>query len=846
YSDNEPDLLKYQLEHFRPGVQLNSLPETKLAKDKIQQEDNDVEHRSLVIAVNSFLRMCLNKIDKYMPQALKEHDSDESDTIDSEELLAALENVKLFPPSDRKILFGDSSSETILKSLDKDGNGKIKFNELMTFMEESDINMHYRSQGYERRTTGNIFQFLYVLYDTVLTHVKRVYVENISPELSMGNKFSYTKQTNATDLSREALDMIRETRQKYLNNHTKENEVSDFEGELSTDINLGLTDSLDDTHTLTMTRISLDMNSMPVSNSLDTSGISINKDDEREVSMDSGAGTSSSVRPDKTTVIKDDDVELEMYTYPFENIVFEGGGTKGLAYCGAIRRLEELGVMKQIKRFAGTSAGSMTAALLAVGYDSRDLEEFFKLNLNDLLIDHSWGFLSLVPNLFRFYGWNPGERIYNWFGEKIKEKTGKEDITFQEVYNTFDRELCIVVTNVNQMTPLYCHPKTTPDMSIRLAVRMSLSIPGLFGAVEYTQHGHTDFFVDGGVLCNYPIHCFDGWWLSMKKEDNFFERLQNLEDIPRLLDKSERFGKYNNKTLGLQVYSDDEPDLLKYQLEHSRPGIQLNSQPETKLAKAKIQQENNNVEHRSLVKAVNSFLRALKEHDTDESDTIDSKELLAALEDEKLFPTRDRKILFGDSSSETILNCLDKDGNGQIKFNELMTFMEESDINMHYRSQGYERRTTGNVFQFLHALYDTVLTHVERVYVEEKDWKRTVGINTGYIGTTDFNLEPADVKFLCERGRLCLDAFLKSYVAANDCEENPKYESLDDVSRNSKDSLICSNFCQSLGSSDDASMKLTSTSLLSIWMPNDQMKNSLGKTEADVSANSNLLSIFPS
>ena len=30
-------------------------------------------------------------------------------------------------------------------------------------------------------------------------------------------------------------------------------------------------------------------------------------------------------------------VDPKMYDYPFENIVFEGGGNKGLAYCGAVR-----------------------------------------------------------------------------------------------------------------------------------------------------------------------------------------------------------------------------------------------------------------------------------------------------------------------------------------------------------------------------------------------------------------------------------------------------------------------------------------------------------------------------
>lgn len=47
-----------------------------------------------------------------------------------------------------------------------------------------------------------------------------------------------------------------------------------------------------------------------------------------------------------------------------------------------------------------------------------------------------------------------------------------------KLYKKTGNELCIVVTNVNHMVEEYCHVKTTPDMPIRLAVRMSMSIPG--------------------------------------------------------------------------------------------------------------------------------------------------------------------------------------------------------------------------------------------------------------------------------------------------------------------------------------------------------------------------------
>ncbi len=54
--------------------------------------------------------------------------------------------------------------------------------------------------------------------------------------------------------------------------------------------------------------------------------------------------------------------------------------------------------------------------------------------------------------------------------------------TFQhfQLYKKNGCELCVVVSNVNQMDCQYCHVKTTPDMQIREAVRMSISLPGPF------------------------------------------------------------------------------------------------------------------------------------------------------------------------------------------------------------------------------------------------------------------------------------------------------------------------------------------------------------------------------
>src|SRR5919106_3893368 len=62
-----------------------------------------------------------------------------------------------------------------------------------------------------------------------------------------------------------------------------------------------------------------------------------------------------------------------MPTLQLADLVFEGGGVKGIGLAGAFSALRERGVVH--KRVAGTSAGAITAALVAAGYDSDDLDQ---------------------------------------------------------------------------------------------------------------------------------------------------------------------------------------------------------------------------------------------------------------------------------------------------------------------------------------------------------------------------------------------------------------------------------------------------------------------------------------
>ena len=62
-------------------------------------------------------------------------------------------------------------------------------------------------------------------------------------------------------------------------------------------------------------------------------------------------------------------------SYHFKNLVFEGGGVKGIAYVGAMEVLDREGILNNIERVAGTSAGAMVAVLVGLKYSAEEVKD---------------------------------------------------------------------------------------------------------------------------------------------------------------------------------------------------------------------------------------------------------------------------------------------------------------------------------------------------------------------------------------------------------------------------------------------------------------------------------------
>jgi NTE family protein len=186
-----------------------------------------------------------------------------------------------------------------------------------------------------------------------------------------------------------------------------------------------------------------------------------------------------------------------------ENLVFEGGGAAGIAYGGALLEMEKLGKLENIKRVGGTSAGAITACLLAVGYSPQGIIDVISKTDFASFEDDAFGVVRDVYGLLSEFGWNKGDKFKEWLGNLIKRKCDDSEITFSELKTGV--RLSVVVTNLTKQRADIYSIDTTPSMSIVDAVRASMSIPLFFRCVRYNG----DIIVDGGVAHNYPINLFD-------------------------------------------------------------------------------------------------------------------------------------------------------------------------------------------------------------------------------------------------------------------------------------------------------------------------------------------------
>lgn len=181
-------------------------------------------------------------------------------------------------------------------------------------------------------------------------------------------------------------------------------------------------------------------------------------------------------------------------------LALAGGGVRGAAHIGAIKALEENGI--KIDAVAGTSAGSIVAALYGMGYSAEEMIKLFNYFAKSVMAispKYVFGNIKEVRGI-KLGGITSSYNIESAIEESGKLKNIKNikdiklPISIPATDLISDRE--IIFTNSKDLQgEEYIH-----EIEIGKAVRASSTFPIMYAPFEYKEFQ----FVDGGVFDNLP------------------------------------------------------------------------------------------------------------------------------------------------------------------------------------------------------------------------------------------------------------------------------------------------------------------------------------------------------
>lgn len=216
---------------------------------------------------------------------------------------------------------------------------------------------------------------------------------------------------------------------------------------------------------------------------------------------------------------------------PIENLVFEGGGIKGSAYAGSVAVLDQKGLYTSVRNIAGTSAGAITASLLATGGGSTGLMESVETTQFSQFIFDKGGWIGDIKRTLTEYGIHTGNEFVEILKKNIQHFSGDANLTFSQLRKLAHKSpekfkhLSVIASNLTKQRPQIFSAETSPSLPIWQAVRASISIPLVFEPVLIGN----DYFVDGGLAYNYPIDLFDQQEKDL--ENNLSTRIPNPKTL---------------------------------------------------------------------------------------------------------------------------------------------------------------------------------------------------------------------------------------------------------------------------------------------------------------------------
>jgi NTE family protein len=192
---------------------------------------------------------------------------------------------------------------------------------------------------------------------------------------------------------------------------------------------------------------------------------------------------------------------------PKLGIVLEGGGALGLAHIGVLQWMEENRI--PVSYVAGTSMGGLVGGIYATGRSPAEVKEITDgINWDEVLRGQTpFQDLSFrrkqdaheVPNSLEF-GLRKGLQFPGGFnsGQQVTLILDRVSLPYSELksFNDLPIPFACVATDLVSGKPHVFH-----SGPLSLALRSTMSLPGLFSPVRTGDH----VYADGGLLNNIPI-----------------------------------------------------------------------------------------------------------------------------------------------------------------------------------------------------------------------------------------------------------------------------------------------------------------------------------------------------
>jgi predicted acylesterase/phospholipase RssA len=206
------------------------------------------------------------------------------------------------------------------------------------------------------------------------------------------------------------------------------------------------------------------------------------------------------------------DENPEEYSYPKIGIALSGGGIRGMAHIGVLRRLEEEGI--KIDMIAGSSMGAMIGGLYALGYDTYEIERLIKSSDTREIFsnrperNYTENYLKKTADrtVVELEMTADGIKLPNAINNGHKAQKRLRQLILSSEYhdNDFDNlkyRLRVVCSDIQNGKKVVFREGDLPAVILG-----SMSFPGLFKPVTYKDMK----LLDGGLTDNVPTGELEG------------------------------------------------------------------------------------------------------------------------------------------------------------------------------------------------------------------------------------------------------------------------------------------------------------------------------------------------